>query len=792
MSSGSRKRTRSGHVASLELPPTVWGRLRIDARRADVQLRVAICMLAALAMFFATQGWKPPFAYRSGYVPSRDISARVTFQVVDKDETRERQSHARRTTRCVYENDFKRLEQLRQGLVNRITQVLGAKTAADVPQEQWAGFWPADGDEADPGIVPPDQRENLFKALNFSLGSEADLAAFTDALARAFADFEEHGLLDEGELPGEGEGDQGKIEVYQFGDEREHHTVDVDDVVLLKAADRLKSRLTEALHGVIRQEDEGDEGDAGDAGDEGDESDAGDVVLTCVSHWLTGNLVPTLSIDPIATENARKEAVDSVPDVLRTYGPGDELKPADVLVRGGRPIGRDSAEYVLLWEEHEAAVAAMTPLNVLGHALASLGMFAALYTLCGLYIFYRQPELLSDLRRFSTLFVFSVITVTLCWIGAKDGWRVEIIPLLLFGLTMAIVYRQEVALLLSSTAALIVVLSLGQGVGEFVVLVAALAVSIHLVRPVRSRTKLIYVGLVGAIVALLTTLGVGVLTGQPIEALLPNGVWTAICTLLAAVFMTGLLPFVERWFAVQTDLKLLELGDAAHPLLQELVVRAPGTYNHSINVASIGEAAAKAIGANGLLVRVGAYFHDIGKMLKPEYFIENQGLQDNRHESLLPAMSTLVIIAHVKDGADLARQHGLPNSIVDFILQHHGTTLVEFFYDQANQRSKLDPDGTAVDENNFRYPGPKPQNKETGVMMLADAVEGASRTLVDPTPARIESLVHDLAMKRLLDGQFDECELTLAELHTIENSLAKSLTAVYHARVKYPDRQETA
>jgi putative nucleotidyltransferase with HDIG domain len=237
-------------------------------------------------------------------------------------------------------------------------------------------------------------------------------------------------------------------------------------------------------------------------------------------------------------------------------------------------------------------------------------------------------------------------------------------------------------------------------------------------------------------------------------------------------------------------LSLLELGNQSHPLLQELVRRAPGTYNHSINVASIAEAAAEAIGANGLLVRVGAYFHDIGKMLKPAYFVENQNaMGGNRHESLVPAMSTLVIIAHVKDGAEMARQHHLPQRIIDFIEQHHGTTLVEYFYRQASRQSELNPDAGEVDESNFRYPGPKPQTKEAAVMMMADAVESASRTLSDPTPSRIESLVEEIAMKRLTDGQFDECGLTLQELRTIQNSLIKTLTAVYHGRVKYPDQQ---
>jgi membrane-associated HD superfamily phosphohydrolase len=176
-------------------------------------------------------------------------------------------------------------------------------------------------------------------------------------------------------------------------------------------------------------------------------------------------------------------------------------------------------------------------------------------------------------------------------------------------------------------------------------------------------------------------------------------------------------------------------------------------------------------------------------MLKPGYFVENQGGQGNCHESLLPAMSTLVIIAHVKDGADLARKHNLPGSIMDFIQQHHGTTLVEYFYRRASQQSESDPDAATVDEGSYRYPGPKPQTREAGVLMLADAAESASRTLVDPGPARIESLVNDIAMKRLLDGQFDECGLTLKELRTVQDSLIKSLTVVYHGRIKYPDQQ---
>ena len=300
-----------------------------------------------------------------------------------------------------------------------------------------------------------------------------------------------------------------------------------------------------------------------------------------------------------------------------------------------------------------------------------------------------------------------------------------------------------------------------------------------------------------------TVIGVGIVTGQQtigliqtdaaefmldplFEVLLMRAAYVVGSVFFAAVAVAGLLVLIEKTFGVQTDLSLLELGNASHPLLRKLAQRAPGTYNHSINVASIAEAAADSIGCNGLLLRVGAYFHDIGKMFKPEYFIENQGQGPNQHDTLQPAMSTLVIIAHVKDGVDLARKNKLPEPIVDFISQHHGTTLVEYFYLEAAKRSEEDPNREVVADKDFRYPGPKPQTLEAAILMLADTVESASRALVDPTPARIAGLVQKIALKKLTDGQFDECGLTLKQLDEVKQSLVKSVTAIYHARVKYP------
>ncbi|HEY2880803.1 MAG TPA: HDIG domain-containing protein, partial [Pirellulales bacterium] len=453
------------------------------------------------------------------------------------------------------------------------------------------------------------------------------------------------------------------------------------------------------------------------------------------------------------------------------------------------PITNDKLQVLRL--EHQAYVDSLTSSQKIQRSLAFFGMLFAMFTLSGFYILYRAPEIFVSMSRFSSILSMFVAAVTLAAMANDDALRAESVPIMLFGMTVALVYRQELALLLTAALVLVVaVVVLDEDLSSYITLMSGAVASILLVGRIRSRTKLIYVGLAAAVISMLTEIGDSTLAGQPLMQTLTVDVppvgWWAVA---AGFLMTGLLPFIEKSFGVLTDISLLEIGDISHPLLQELVRRAPGTYNHSINVAAIGEAAADAIGGRGLLVRVGAYFHDIGKMLKPQYFAENQSQNaPSLHETLLPAMSRLIIVAHVKDGADLARQHHLPQAIIDFIEQHHGTTLVEYFYRRAAERSERDATGE-VEEHSFRYPGPKPLTKEAGVLMLADAAESASRTLVDPAPARLEGLVRDLAMSRLLDGQYDECGLTLQELKIVQDSLVKSLTAVYHGRVRYPEQR---
>ncbi|MEO1268765.1 MAG: HDIG domain-containing metalloprotein, partial [Myxococcota bacterium] len=255
--------------------------------------------------------------------------------------------------------------------------------------------------------------------------------------------------------------------------------------------------------------------------------------------------------------------------------------------------------------------------------------------------------------------------------------------------------------------------------------------------------------------------------------------------LMSGVLVSALLPLIEWAFDYTTDIKLLELADLNHPALRELIMKAPGSYHHSVIVGNLCKEAAEAIGANPLLARVGAYYHDIGKGKNPQYFAENQRQGNNPHDKLKPNMSALIIKAHVKDGLELARQHNLPREIEDFIAQHHGTNLIAYFYHRA--KSLEDPDIPEVDEKDYRYPGPKPQTRETAICLLADGIEAASRAMPDPTPDRLKGLVQKMINKAFADGQLDECELTLKDLNAIAKAFIRVLMGMYHSRPQYPE-----
>ncbi|MBL7212015.1 MAG: HDIG domain-containing protein [Desulfobacteraceae bacterium] len=330
---------------------------------------------------------------------------------------------------------------------------------------------------------------------------------------------------------------------------------------------------------------------------------------------------------------------------------------------------------------------------------------------------------------------------------------------------------------------------LGGRVEYFIYFFLSSLVAASGVRNCRERSIFIRTGLKVSVCSIILALSIEALHASflTLEALIACAS-AFIGGILAGILATGILPLIEMSFGYTTDIKLLELGNLDKPLLRDLMVQAPGTYHHCVIVSNMVEASAEAIGANPLLARVAAYYHDIGKMRKPLYFIENQANRENRHEKLAPSMSSLILISHVKDGVELAKEDKLGKEIIDIIKQHHGTSLISFFYEKAKEHGeKREGKSPQVKEEDFRYPGPRPQTKEAGLIMLADIVEAASRTLVDPTAARIQGMVQKIINKVFSDGQLNECELTLKDLHEIAKSFNKTLSGIFHHRIDYPE-----
>ncbi|MBL7066292.1 MAG: HDIG domain-containing protein [Candidatus Marinimicrobia bacterium] len=367
------------------------------------------------------------------------------------------------------------------------------------------------------------------------------------------------------------------------------------------------------------------------------------------------------------------------------------------------------------------------------------------------------------------------------------------IPITIAAMMLTILFDSKIAFIGAATITMIVGAQL-QGSLDFIITsVFVNSFAIYSVRKLRKRSQLfqsiIYI-LLGYLIAISVT---ELLKYSSIQEMTNNLLYAGINGILSPFLTYGIISLLEGIFGITTDLTLLELADFNHPLLKSLSKEATGTFTHSVTVGNLAEAAADAVGANALRARVGAYYHDIGKITKPEYFIENQSYNINKHDNLAPNLSALIIINHIKEGIRLAKEYKLPKAIIDFISTHHGTTLVEFFYNKAMKQS----DGNIlINESDFQYPGPKPRTKETGVLMICESIEAATRSLEKPTVGNIEKIVDQIIEKRLKEGQLDECPLTLADLSKIKGDIKSNtgimpiLKGLHHLRVEYPGQEK--
>jgi len=458
----------------------------------------------------------------------------------------------------------------------------------------------------------------------------------------------------------------------------------------------------------------------------------------------------------------------------------------EVIVRQGDRITEDIQRKLLSLEAelNEQAGQQIPWQTLLGHFILTATTFLVFF----LFLFLLRRPIFDDNRM-----VFLIVLLFLCVIGLYGValraalLNMYIVPVAIVAILLTVIFDSRVAFFGALTMALIGSHLLNYNFTFTFATIFSSTLGIFSVRDIRNRSQilisasLVFVGYMAVLLANL------LLQDIATDQFQNQTIFVAINSVLILLAYPALWLF-ERAFDVTTDLTLLELSDTNRPLLKELSLKAPGTFNHVLQVANLAEAAASAIGANPLLARVGALYHDIGKMVKPEYFVENQRGGVNPHDGLKPRMSALIIASHVKEGIEMAQKRRLPQEVEDFIPMHHGTTRIEYFYQRALKQQKK---GDApVQESEYRYPGPSPRSKETSILMLADGVEAASRALENPTHNRLEGLIDSIVEARRVDGQLDETDLTFSDLNKIKESLLNVMMGIYHVRVKYPGEDE--
>jgi putative nucleotidyltransferase with HDIG domain len=730
-----------------ERPDTVsrrWEKLRDDGILVSLQIAAAFFVLASAILMLR----QDVVAYRPGQYTAHDIVSRVDFTYMDQEKLAAAQRKARQDAPHVFSQSadaWKLLEEKLLALPDRV----GAAESIDA--------------------LSPELRTLLDLGSFTTLKQvRADRTNYTKQVRSYIASLRKFD-------PSHPEqtlailSDDGRRSEVETGNDIQLRVVDANGV---PATAVVKAELTysPSMTAEIQKKIEAP-------------AQVFDLVLQPKIVALTmRSLKPTFTYDEGATVEAQNVAANTV---TASQGQVQYQKNRPLVPKGEIT----DAQWQLLRKEHEAFVASLDRRGVMSR-FGLAGIVSIVTVVLCIYIAKFQPKIIKKHVRaiaIAALLLSMLFVAQLAGISSSPLFFFAVAPTILVAMILAIAYDQRFAMGVATLHAVLVTVALGQGLGFFVILFAGVMTCCHLLDDIRTRSKLIEVGGTSAIAMMAATLAAGLVNMDPLPFIGKNCLYTGAAGIAVGFVVLGILPFIEKAFRITTSMTLLELADASTPLLRRLSVEAPGTYNHSLQVATIAESCADAIGVNSLLCRVAAYYHDVGKINKPDYFCENQADGVNRHMNLSPSVSLLIIIGHVKDGIELAREYNLPTSLFPFIQQHHGTTLVEFFYHQAcTKKDRADADGPAVSEVQYRYPGPKPRTKEIAIVMIADAVESATRAMQDPSASRIEALVHDLIMKRLLDGQFDDCDLTMRELQQLERTCVKTLLGIYHGRIAYP------
>ena len=494
---------------------------------------------------------------------------------------------------------------------------------------------------------------------------------------------------------------------------------------------------------------------------------------------LSQNLVKSnLYFETELTQSRRKDAAQKTPLQYQQV----EVKKGELIISKGQRVS-------------PGHIAQLITIERLGSRRDRFNFFIGLILLILLllfivttYLILYEPKIFHDTISIVLIGILAIIIIYIARAIMISPMPSYLIPLASISMFLAILLNHRLAIFMTVVLSIAVGVNIENSLNVVIMFLFGGLVGIFSVRNIRKRWHIIRSGiLVGATncVSIITT---GLLNGLNFDSFRISGAWGFVNGIVCSFIVMGLLPILEDLFKITTNITLLELSDMNHPLLKELILKASGTYHHSLMVGNLAESAADIIGANSLLARVGAYYHDVGKIHKAEYFSENYPDVKSLHDKLTPSMSHLVITNHTKDGLELGKRYKLSKAILDFIEQHHGTSLVYYFFQKALERVE---DETILKEEGFRYAGPKPQTKEAAIVLLADSVEAASRTLTNPTPSRVADLVHRIINNKFIDGQLDECELTLNDLNKIAESFIRILMGILHTRVEYPPEKNS-
>jgi putative nucleotidyltransferase with HDIG domain len=691
----------------------------------------------------------PMERYVAGEVAPYDIRARYDFDVRDEILTAERRFEARDSVPELYVQDTERGIRLARELSTVF--VMGREVLEPAEDVQLEGV---ERDGIFPDRIPQSTRE-LLAEKRFSTDIEGGLiGAIREVMRRPV-------VGNKAMLDGATE-----VSLLRVPGDREDTLSDFSGVLDLdQARDQVRARVQEAFD--LAPDEEA-------------------ALADLAALYVDANL----AYDPEGTASRKDAAERATPPVLVRIPKGT------VLIRKGE---RFSPEQV---EKLEASLRASRGRLGVNEIVGMLAVVSMLAFFLHRYTVFHQRDFRKKVPHLHALLILVMLgmlllTVGLMWLVQEvvGGLRVPfndievytyLIPIGAGAVLVTLLANGRVAVVYSAYTALLFGAIRGWDLYAATWALLVQFAGVFAISAYRNRAALLRAGLVlggaGAAAALAlevlkSTTGPGAVSFYGVGLAFLGG------AVGAGLLISFSLPILEFLFKVLTDVRLLELSNIDNPLLSQLAVKAPGSYNHSLVVGTLAEEGAKAIGANSLFCRVAAFYHDVGKMMKPEYYVENQR-GENPHDRLSPPMSALIISSHVKDGIRMAREAGLPEQIVDIIPQHHGTRLMTFFYEKA--KAQADPSLGSVKEQDFRYPGPRPQTREAAIFMLADAVEAAARTVDDPTPNRLREMIRKVTNAIVLDGQFEECDLTFADLDRLQEAFLRTLVSIYHHRVDYP------